>query len=266
MIVTACDLLALGMDACDRFHVLNVQPILVRTKPDGTAVTRVDTEIDLFLRARLIRVVPDAGWLSEESGADPDRLTRSCCWVVDPLDGTKEFARGIPECAISVALVHHGVAVAAVVVNPFNGLAAACGTDGTWIASGEGSSRPRAASLMTAGASVSRTEVEDGSITPFLERVGTARPIGSVAYKLLRVAVGLDDLTFSVQPKSEWDICGGVALLAAQGLAFERLDGRTQVFNQAATRIPVGFVAGPPHLARELASQLRSALPTEGAS
>ena len=67
--------------------------------------------------------------------------------------------------------------------------------------------------LGNATACVSRTEIEDGSVAPYLKLVGMAYPVGSVAYKLLRVAAVVDHLTFSVQSKSEWDICGGVALM-----------------------------------------------------
>lgn len=220
------------------------QGVAVTRKADGTQVTEADVQVDALLRRELTQLVPEAGWLSEESEADPSRLDREWVWVVDPLDGTKEFTRGIPEFAVSAALVRSGKAVLGGILNPATGeggVGAADGPVSFWgFAEAEGARR----TLRGAVACISRSEIEDGSIAPFLGLVGKTRPVGSVAYKLLRVAAGLDDLTFSVQPKSEWDICGGVVLLRATGKTYRRLDGAPVVFNQLATRIRSGAVAG----------------------
>src|ERR1700740_1017168 len=73
-------------------------------------VTEADRAADAVLRKELLR--DGEGWLSEESGDDFSRLQKSRVWVVDPLDGTREFVAGIPEYCISVALVEDGVPVA----------------------------------------------------------------------------------------------------------------------------------------------------------
>ena len=82
-----------------------------------------------------------------------------------------------------------------------------------------------AGALFDACATVSRGETEDGSVEPFVHLVGSSNPVGRGAYKLMRVAAGHDHLTFSVQPKSEWDICGGVGLLNSAGKVHRRFDG-----------------------------------------
>jgi fructose-1,6-bisphosphatase/inositol monophosphatase family enzyme len=87
------------------------------------------------------------------------------------------------------------------------------------------------------------------------------QPIGSVAYKLLRVAAGADALTFSLRSKSEWDVCGGVGLVRAAGRVYLRLDGEPLRFNQADTRIPSGAVAGPESLAKALRGRLNARRP-----
>lgn len=223
---------------------LHDQGMAIARKADGTQVTDADIQVDALLRRELTQLVPEAGWLSEESEADPSRLAREWVWILDPLDGTKEFMRGIPEFAVSVALVRDGEPVLGGILNPATGEGGVGGAGGPvtfWgIAEAEGAPR----TLDGAMACVSRSEIEDGSIAPFLGLVGKTRPVGSVAYKLLRVAAGLEDLTFSVQPKSEWDICGGVVLLHATGKTYRRLDGEPVVFNQPATRIQSGAVAG----------------------
>ncbi|HET9299280.1 MAG TPA: inositol monophosphatase family protein, partial [Candidatus Polarisedimenticolaceae bacterium] len=93
--------------------------VTVTLKTGGDPVTEVDTAVDAVLRKRLPR--PGEGWLSEETADDGSRLRMTRVWVVDPLDGTREFVAGIPEWAISVALVEEGSAVAGGVFNPASG-------------------------------------------------------------------------------------------------------------------------------------------------
>jgi fructose-1,6-bisphosphatase/inositol monophosphatase family enzyme len=174
------------------------------------------------------------------------------------LDGTKEFARGIPEFAISVGLVRGGEVVLGAVMNPITN-EGGVGWVGGQVSFWGLTPKPETTSdLHKASASVSRSEVEDGSVLPYSSLVGSVRPVGSVAYKLLRVAAGVEDLTFSVQAKSEWDICGGVALLAATGKAYCRFDGRPMRFNQRSTRIRCGAIAGSLPLVNAFMERLAS--------
>jgi len=79
-------------------------------------VTEADRALDAVLRKNLLR--PGEGWLSEESADDLTRLQNEYVWVVDPLDGTREFVAGIPEFCVSIAMVHRGEPVAGGVFNP----------------------------------------------------------------------------------------------------------------------------------------------------
>ena len=88
--------------------------------------------------------------------------------------------------------------------------------------------------------------------------MGSTRPVGSVAYKLLRVAARADALTYSVTPKSEWDVCGGVGLVLGAGGVYLRLDRKPLRFNLARPRVPCGAVAGPPALAQALREKLNA--------
>jgi myo-inositol-1(or 4)-monophosphatase len=238
-------------------------PMSVDMKADGSPVTATDREVDAFLRDALASLVPDAAWLSEESADDRARLERDAVWIVDPIDGTKQFVRRIPELAISIALVRGGRPVAAAVLNPI------ADHEGVWVEGTPPSfrglvARPAPPSLESAEAIVSRSETEDGGLAGFEALVGSTRSVGSVAYKLLRVAAGADALTYSLRPKSEWDVCGGVGLLRAAGRVFLRLDDAPVVFNRPDPRIPSGAVAGPRALAeaarRELVRRLGGAV------
>ena len=90
----------------------------VREKGRNNPVTSADLAADSHLREAIARAFPDDGWLSEETADSPDRLDRKRVWVVDPMDGTKEFVQGLPEFAVSVALVEQEKPKLAVVYNP----------------------------------------------------------------------------------------------------------------------------------------------------
>ena len=226
-------------------------PIDVAEKADGSPVTGIDREVDAFLRRELGLLLPGWGWLSVETADDRKRLGRDLTWIVDPIDGTKELVARRPEIAISIGLVRGGRVVAAAVQNPVTA------ERGVWV---EGSPpsfdgmerRPDPASLDEAEAIVSRTETGAGDLAGLDDVVGSARPVGSVAYKLLRVAAGADPLTYSVRPKSEWDVCGGAGLIEAAGRVYLRLDGTPNLWNRPDPVIRCGAVAGPAALAESL--------------
>jgi myo-inositol-1(or 4)-monophosphatase len=232
----------------------------VTRKPDGSPLSKADILVNEFLRRELTHAFPTACWLSEESGDDFERLERDWLWVVDPLDGTKEFAQGVPEFSISVGLVHRNRVVLGGVLNPVTGEGGVGGKQCALSFWGLEPRECRATNLTAATASVSRSEVEDESVNPYLSLVGRTRPVGSVAYKLLRVAAGLEDLTFSVHPKNEWDICGGVALIKAAGKGYRRFDGEPINFNQASPRILSGGAAGPVHLLSALLGRITASV------
>jgi myo-inositol-1(or 4)-monophosphatase len=253
--VKAEDLRRVLEHAAGLVRAVKIDRLDVDVKGDGSPVTALDRQLDGYLKGALSELMPSAGWLSEETADDRQRLEREWVWVVDPLDGTRDFVKGRPECAISIGLVRDGRPVAGGVLNPVTGEGAVTDEAGR-IESWGLSAQPPAASLDDAVAVVSRSEVRDGVIGPYAALVKELRPLGSVAYKLLRVAGGADHLTFSVVPKSEWDVCGGLALLEAAGLAYVRFDGRVQRFNQPDTKIACGAVAGPAPLVEAFMGRL----------
>ncbi|MEP7011993.1 MAG: 3'(2'),5'-bisphosphate nucleotidase CysQ [Acidobacteriota bacterium] len=184
-------------------------------KSGGDPVTEADTAVDALLKEMLPQ--NGEGWLSEETLDDPARLSARRVWVVDPLDGTKEFVQGLPEWSVSVGLVEDGRPVAGGILNP--------ATDQLILgALGHGvklNGQPVGLSPRTelAGAVVlaSRSEVGRGQWEAFRDSGLEIRPIGSVAYKLGLVAAGLADATWTLVPKHEWDVAAGVALILAAG-------------------------------------------------
>jgi myo-inositol-1(or 4)-monophosphatase len=226
----------------------------VRDKAPDNPVTDADIAADFLLKKRLLERLPSAGWLSEETVDDSSRLERSYVWVVDPLDGTKEFVMGIPEFSVSVALVHEGQPIIAVIFNPATG-------DLFQGEKGKGiqlngwpvtvSSRKR---LQDAKVDASRSEIKRGEFAPF-EGMVELNIVGSIAYKLARVAAGQADATWSRGPKNEWDICAGTLLVQEAGGRCVNLDNEPIVFNQARPKVN-GIIATNGRLHNELIAAL----------
>lgn len=202
---------------------------------DRTVVTKADLEADRILQETLRSEFPDYGWLSEETKGDPKRFSASRVWIVDPLDGTREFVLKIPEYAVSVGLVEDGVPVLGVVYSPLNReLYAAVKGQGATL-NGEPIHCDRKLSGKPV-VEVSRSDIEKGRFTAFVDDL-ELRPCGSIAYKLARAATGCVDATLSITPKNEWDIAGGVILVSEAGGRVTDLSGEDYVFNRENTLV-----------------------------
>jgi len=209
-------------------------------KENEDPVTTADLKADSILREGLMKDFPGTGWLSEETRDDYSRLDKKMVWVVDPIDGTKEFVSGTPEYALSVALVEDGLPILAAVYNPATEeLFAAASGQGAWLneeainAEHELTAKPLFLS--------SRSEIRRGEFEPF-EPFAQIRPCGSIAYKLALVAAGKADATFSLGPKNEWDIAAGVLLVSESGGNVTDRSGAPFTFNQRTTLVD-GIVA-----------------------
>jgi len=222
-------------------------------KAGNDPITEADRTANRILRQALNR--DGEGWLSEESFDDPARLENEHVWVVDPLDGTREFVAGIPEWCISVGFVENGKAVAGGICNPVT-RELFLGAVGHGITLNGKAVRPsKCRSLSDAVVLASRSEVKRGEWDCFRQAPFVTRPMGSVAYKLALVAAGLADATWTFAPKSEWDIAAGVALVECSGSFARKIDNSLIRFNQKSTRLP-GLLACGPYLLEELTSLL----------
>ena len=90
-------------------------------KQPGSLVCEADLEVDAFLKRELGRLLPSAGWLSEETADHPERLVRGLCWLVDPIDGTRDYIRGRSGWSVAVALVSAGKPLIGRLVAPARG-------------------------------------------------------------------------------------------------------------------------------------------------
>jgi len=240
--------LELAREAVSKYTSGRIQATL---KDGGDPVTEADVEIDKVLRKALLE--DGEGWLSEETVDSSERLNKRRVWIVDPIDGTREFIAGIPEWCISIGLVEDGKAIAGGICNPaadelyLGSLLTGVTLNGKKVMASQRSDLDGATVL------ASRSEVKRGEWEQFVNGDLKIIPMGSVAYKLARVSAGLDDITFTLVPKNEWDIAAGVALVNAAGGKLIEKEKQPLTFNRKKTLIS-GLIASGPNLFEPLLS------------
>lgn len=200
-------------------------------------ISEADVRAAEILYEELTSAFPGDGWLSEEHVDTVHRLTKERVWIVDPIDGTREYLLGLPEYAVSVALVVAGEPILGVVYNPAAGdlHAAVCA-----------GATERTAEYLDGVYSVLVGHGEAGwDRIPSLPRGAQPKPVGSVAYRLALVAAGKGDATLSGYARAEWDVAAGFALCRAAGLRATDVLGAPVRFNQAEPTVRGLLVAEP---------------------
>ncbi|MGH6822287.1 MAG: 3'(2'),5'-bisphosphate nucleotidase CysQ [Methylocella sp.] len=204
-------------------------------KAGGSPVTEADYLVDRFLRQRLETLVPEAGWLSEETEDSSARLAKDIVLVVDPIDGTRSFMRGHGAWAIAVALVEHG--------RPLIGVVHAPALGETYVA------------VRGAGARLNDTAIAVSNLVALGARARVAAPvflaerlreaglqfalqpkIPSLALRIANVASGALDAGFASENARDWDIAAADLILHEAGGRLASLDGCAIVYNRGDTR------------------------------
>jgi 3'(2'), 5'-bisphosphate nucleotidase len=224
--------------------------LLVRRRAEGASKDDGDRESNDLILARLAETRPDDAVLSEESKDDPIRLERRRVWIVDPLDGTREFGEaGRSDWAVHVALVVNGTPQACAVALPAQ--------DDVVFAT------EPAAALAPAGKGkmrllVSRTRPP--KLAEYLAGVLDAElvPLGSAGAKTMAVIQGLADVYAHSGGQYEWDSAAPVGVAAAAGCHCSRLDGSPLVYNRADPYLPDLLVCRP-ELAETVLAAIRQA-------
>lgn len=179
-------------------------------------LTQADLAADKIIQDHLRTAFPDDGLLSEETTDNPKRLAKRRVWIIDPVDGTREFVDRVPEFVVSIGLVVEGEARLGVLVNPITGevMTGVVGHGATYNGQPAGvTDRDQPAGSRVV---VSRSEVKKGWFDRWRDQVDF-QPVGSVAYKLGLVGTGRADATFTPKPRNEWDLCAGAAIIVAGG-------------------------------------------------
>jgi 3'(2'), 5'-bisphosphate nucleotidase len=217
--------------------------------PDVKAVRDAgDLRSNELLLAALAEQRPSDAVLSEESKDDPERLGAERVWIIDPLDGTREF--GEPprtDWAVHVALVIGGAPVAGAVGLPASGAVLS-------------SSPPETVALPHTGKPrlvVSRTRPPTAA-TFVAERIDAKLvEMGSAGAKAMSVIRGESDVYVHSGGQYEWDSCAPVAVAAAAGLHCSRIDGSPLVYNNADPYLPDLLICRP-ELADDVLTALRA--------
>lgn len=226
----------------------------VEAKDDRSPLTEADLASHRLLVAGLEALTPDIPVLSEESAAlDPaERRAWPRLWLVDPLDGTREFVKKNGEFCVCIALIEHGVPVLGLVHAPVTGVTwSALAGQGAWRREAGGDDIALAARVPSPEAqagvglrvAASRSHL-DPRTAALLERLPEAErvPMGS-ALKFGLLAEGRLDLYPRFGPTSEWDTAAGQCLVEAVGGAVLDLDGRPMRYNQRDTLLNGDFIA-----------------------
>ena len=195
---------------------------------EGAALGHAADKIaNAFILTGLAEWRPDDAVLSEESPDDLSRLGRSRVWIIDPLDGTREYSEGRADWAVHVALAVDGVPKLGAVALPAKGVL----FRSDHVAAPEfGGKRPRMLVSRT------RPPAEAEEVAALLG--AELLTMGSAGAKAMAVVAGEADIYYHAGGQHEWDNCAPAAVALAAGLHASRLDGGPLVYNQADTNIP----------------------------
>lgn len=247
--------IALARNAADAILAVYATAFDVEHKADASPLTAADLASHRCIVAGLQQLTPDIPVLSEESADSVSRAMRSDwsrLWVVDPLDGTREFVKRNGEFTVNIALVEHGVSVFGVIQQPVSG--------GLWHGQpGYGAFRrdgdvdtalhcrqPATPPLRVAGSRSHR----DGRTEAFIARMGAVDTLGmGSSLKFCMIAEGRMDVYPRFGPTSEWDTAAGQAIVEGAGGVVLDATGRPFRYNQRDTLLNGDFIAlGDPQL------------------
>ncbi|WP_404338104.1 3'(2'),5'-bisphosphate nucleotidase CysQ [Sphingomonas sp. MMS12-HWE2-04] len=201
--------------------------LLLRIQAECAGGARGDEEANALILARLRAERPDDAILSEESADDLSRLARSRVWIVDPLDGTREFAERREDWAVHIALAIDGAAAVGAVALPRLGCTLSSDAPPTLAPA---RTPPR---MLVSRTRASQLCADVGALIG-AEHLG----MGSAGAKAMAVVRGEAEIYLHSGGQHQWDNCAPVAVALAAGLHASRIDGSPIVYNAAPTDIP----------------------------
>ncbi len=213
-------------------------------KAKNDPVTEADVAIDAMLRAKLTSARPAYGWLSEETQDTPDRLACDKVWIVDPIDGTRAFIKGLPHFVVSVALTWKGQPISAAIYNPI--------TDELYEAQ-----KGKGALLNGSAIHVSdRREIENCRMLghkdlfesekwkhPWPEMQIESR--NSIALRMAMAASGAWDACVTLAHKADWDIAASDLIVTESGGRATNHRGEAFIYNAKNPKHHAVVAAGP---------------------
>ncbi len=218
-------------------------------KSPDNFVCEVDLAVDELLRARLSALLPDAGWLSEETADDLARLSCTRVWVVDPIDGTRDFLRHRPGWAVSIALVENGQPVIGVLDAPVRGE--------HWLAErGKGATLDGKIIAATDRIELAGARVPADDLPKVDRQLTMVHKPNSIALRIAMVASGDADLLATFRWGNEWDIAAATLIAREAGAKVTDALGKKLRFNTPAGEA-FGVLAAAPGIHQAAADHLR---------
>ena len=207
-------------------------------KEPGSPVCEADLAVDTFLKRELGQLLPAAGWLSEETGDDHSRLADNLIWLVDPIDGTRDFLRGRDGWAVSVALVSSG--------RPLIGMLAAPARDETWLAvAGQGAWRNGEKLAASTRHTFEGSRVPADSLSAADRMLAMVAKPNSIALRIAMVAADEADLVATLRWGLEWDIGAATLIAREAGASVSDAFGNKLDFNKRDPRAFGVLVSAP---------------------
>ncbi len=210
--------------------------------PSLSPVSEADIAADNLLRQRLTAVDENFAWLSEESADDPARLAARRVWIVDPIDGTRAYIAGLPDWAVSAALVEDARPVLACLYAPVS-------AEFFVARAGAGATLNGVAIAASKGAELAQARI--AGPRKFLERLATVAPpfvamprMRSLALRLARVAQGTIDVGIAGGNSHDWDLAAADLLVHEAGGALTSITGGTVTYNRPVPRHGMLVAAG----------------------
>jgi myo-inositol-1(or 4)-monophosphatase len=199
-------------------------------KAGSSPVSEADLAVDRFLSTRLPPLVPDAGWLSEETEDNPARLNAKKVWVVDPIDGTRAFLDNRPDWSVSIALVEDGRPIVAALYAPI--------TDEMFLATRSGGATRNGVALEAArgeglaGMRIAGPKSHLERLQSLERQVRPQPKVFSLALRATRVATGEFDAALASRNSHDWDLAAADLLVHEAGGTITDLDGVVIAYNR----------------------------------
>ena len=194
-------------------------------KGDNDPVCEADLEVDAFLRRELNALLPSAGWLSEESADRAERLGDRLVWVVDPIDGTRDFIRGRAGWAVSVALVANGRSLIAGLESPAR--------EESWRATaGKGATLNGEKLVASDRADFDGARVPAADLAKADRMLAAVEQPNGIALRAAMVAANRADLIATMRWGYEWDIAAATLIAREAGAAVSDIFGQPLGYNK----------------------------------
>lgn len=207
-------------------------------KQPGSPVCDADIEVDAFLKHELTALLPAAGWLSEETVDRPERLEKGLCWLVDPIDGTRDFIRGRNGWAVSVALVSERRVLI--------GMLAAPARKEEWFAiAGQGSWRNDERLAASRRQDFVGARVPTDHLPKEDRDLAMVEKPNSIALRIAMVAAAEADLVATLRWGYEWDIAAATLIAREAGAAVSDAFGAPLAYNKRDPRAFGLLVSAP---------------------